>query len=260
MAAVRGRWRFRPPCTVTVATTKACTPPPRPVHPLDPGSARSHRRLVPIRARRYRPESGQRGSGYAVREDVGKRNLLRPVPRTDRGIHFPGKRARDAHPGKQFQHHPVPGLRRLPLDHRCPSRRAEPEWPSSVAPPPVVCATPTIIGAPFSVSSGATISLSGSVAGGRHRPPSRLQWTAGYATATANDLNGALTGATTTTPKFNAHPDWPPGTYFLNFERIECRAVWQRPAPPSPCRVRHRHPRSTRSQNQYGNRRQSGHT
>ena len=26
--AVRGRWRFRPPCTAVVATTKACTPPP----------------------------------------------------------------------------------------------------------------------------------------------------------------------------------------------------------------------------------------
>ena len=26
--AVRGRWRFRPPCTVTVATDKKCTPPP----------------------------------------------------------------------------------------------------------------------------------------------------------------------------------------------------------------------------------------
>jgi hypothetical protein len=26
--AVKGRWRFRPPCTVTVATQKACTPPP----------------------------------------------------------------------------------------------------------------------------------------------------------------------------------------------------------------------------------------
>ena len=25
--AVRGRWRFRPPCTATVATQKACTPP-----------------------------------------------------------------------------------------------------------------------------------------------------------------------------------------------------------------------------------------
>jgi hypothetical protein len=26
--AVKGRWRFRPPCTATVATDKACTPPP----------------------------------------------------------------------------------------------------------------------------------------------------------------------------------------------------------------------------------------
>ncbi len=35
--AVRGRWRFRPPCTATVATQKACTPPAvRPVHPAHP--------------------------------------------------------------------------------------------------------------------------------------------------------------------------------------------------------------------------------
>ncbi|HEX3087437.1 MAG TPA: PKD domain-containing protein, partial [Ilumatobacteraceae bacterium] len=75
-------------------------------------------------------------------------------------------------------------------------------WPSNVAPPGRVCATPTINGGPFSVANGASIQLSGSV-NANATSPIALAWTAGT-TPGGTDLNGALANATTTTPTFNA--------------------------------------------------------
>jgi len=74
-------------------------------------------------------------------------------------------------------------------------------WPSNVAPPGRVCATPTING-PFSVASGSSIQLSGSV-NADATSPVLLAWSAGT-TPGGTDLNGALTLATGTTPMFNA--------------------------------------------------------
>jgi hypothetical protein len=74
-------------------------------------------------------------------------------------------------------------------------------WPSNVSPPSRVCATPTING-PFSVANGASIQLSGSV-NANATSPVALAWTAGT-TLGGTDLNAALTNATTTTPTFNA--------------------------------------------------------
>jgi hypothetical protein len=87
-------------------------------------------------------------------------------------------------------------------------------WPSSVAAPAIVCATPTINGAPYSVANGASIKLSGSVTAGASTPLT-LQWTAGT-TAGGTDLNGALSSANTTTPSFNA-TGLAAGTYNLTF-------------------------------------------
>jgi hypothetical protein len=87
-------------------------------------------------------------------------------------------------------------------------------WPSSVTPPPQVCAVPTIIGSPYSVANGGSITLSGSV-NADATAPITLLWTAGT-TAGGTDLNGALTNAASTTPSFNA-TGLAAGTYFLTF-------------------------------------------
>ncbi len=86
-------------------------------------------------------------------------------------------------------------------------------WPSNVAPQAVVCATPAV-GGPYSVANGGSIPLSGSIAAGATTPVT-LHWSAGT-TAGATDLNGALTGATTTTPTFNA-AGLAAGPYFVSF-------------------------------------------
>jgi hypothetical protein len=80
--------------------------------------------------------------------------------------------------------------------------------------PAFVCATPTVNGAPYTVANGASLKLSGSITANATLPVT-LQWTAGSSPG-GTDLNGALTGATTTTPTFNA-TGLAAGTYNLTF-------------------------------------------
>ena len=86
-------------------------------------------------------------------------------------------------------------------------------WPSNVPAPAFVCATPTINGAPYTVANGGSLKLSGSVTANATTPLT-LQWTAGT-TPGGTDLNGALTGATTTTPTFSAS-GLAPKAYYLS--------------------------------------------
>ena len=51
-------------------------------------------------------------------------------------------------------------------------------WPSNVPAPTRVCATPTIIGGPYSVANGSSIVLSGAV-NADASTPLQLSWTAG---------------------------------------------------------------------------------
>jgi hypothetical protein len=213
--AVRGRWRFRPPCTATVATTKACTPPTagqfipptREVRAVVDGSSQFvPGGIVPNPASQVpgTPSAKTTANGIFYGQyhaPIGEYIFPENVP----GSPIPENNFNTIPFLAYGGYTSITGVQAGVLS----------PWPSSVAPPPVVCATPTIVGAPFSVSSGATISLSGSVPAGASAPVT-LQWTAGT-TAIANDLNGALTGATSTTPKFNA-TGLAPGTYFLNFE------------------------------------------
>jgi hypothetical protein len=75
-------------------------------------------------------------------------------------------------------------------------------WPSNVNPPARVCVTPSFLGAPYSVATGGSITLSGAV-NANATSPVTLAWTAGT-TVGGTDLNGALTAATTSTPTFNS--------------------------------------------------------
>ena len=95
-------------------------------------------------------------------------------------------------------------------------------WPSNIPAPQRVCATPTIQGAPYSVATGTSINLSGSVTANASTPL-QLSWTAGTAAAGTN-LNGALTNATTSTPTFNA-AGLAAGTYFLTFSTFNICGV-----------------------------------
>jgi hypothetical protein len=87
-------------------------------------------------------------------------------------------------------------------------------WPSNVIPTPLVAAVATINGGPYNVAFGGSTQLSGSV-NTNATSPVKLQWTVGT-TPGGTDLNAKLTNATTTNPTFNA-AGLNSGTYFLSF-------------------------------------------
>lgn len=214
--AVRGRWRFRPPCTGTALTVSAklCTPPPagefipptREVRAVVtglsqflpgtiianpssqvPGTPSAKTTANGIFYGQYHAPIG----AYIFPENVPGT----PVPENNfNSIPFL------AYGGYQS----ITGVQAGVLN----------PWPSSTAAPAFVCATPTLGGAPYSVVGGGSVQLSGIIAAGASAPVT-LQWTAGTA-ANGTDLNGALTGATTTTPRFNA-AGLAAGTYFVSF-------------------------------------------
>jgi hypothetical protein len=200
--AVRGRWRFRPPCTATVATQKACTPPSggqfipptREVRAVIDGDSQFKPGTIEANPNSQVPgtpgaQTAANGIYYGqyhapIGEYIFPENVPgTPVPENNfNTIPFL------AYGGYQS----LTGVQAGVLS----------PWPSDVAPPAVVCATPTFNGAPFSVAGGGSVQLSGSIPAGSSAPVA-LQWTAGT-TVGGTDLNGALTGASTTTPTFNA--------------------------------------------------------
>ena len=231
--AVRGRWRFRPPCTVPISTQKACSPPPagqfipptREVRAVIEGHQQFQAgTIIP------NPFSQVPGTPGATR-GVGVFAPADPGPTAANGIFwgqyhapigeyiFPENVPGTPVPENNFNsiqflafggYQSITGVQAGVLN----------PWPSSAPAPVAVCDTPTINGAPYSVANGGTINLSGSVPAGVSAP-STLQWTAGTGLfgaldGTATNLNGALTGATTTTPSFNA-TGLAAGVYNLNF-------------------------------------------
>ena len=202
LGAVKGRWRFRPPCTVTVATQKSCTPPPagtflpptREVRAVieglqtqNPQSPTAITSANGIFYGQYHAPIGE----YIFPENVPGQ----PIPENNfNSIDFL------AYGGYQS----ITGVQAGVLN----------PWPSNVPPVALVAATPTILGAPYSVANGGIINLSGSINANASSPVTLL-WTAGT-TAGGTDLNGALTGASTTTPSFNAN-GLAAATYFLSF-------------------------------------------
>jgi hypothetical protein len=212
--AVRGRWRFRPPCTATVATQKACTPPAggqfipptREVRAVIDGGSQFKPGTMEANPNSQVPgtpgaQTAANGIYYGqyhapIGEYIFPENVPgTPVPENNfNTIPFL------AYGGYQS----LTGTQAGVLD----------PWPSDVTPPAVVCATPTLNGAPYSVANGGSVQLSGSVPAGSSAPVT-LQWTAGTSVG-GIDLNGALTGASTTTPTFNAS-GLAAGTYNVRF-------------------------------------------
>ena len=212
--AVRGRWRFRPPCTTAVATAKACTPPPagefipptREVRAVVTGLSQFlPGTILPNPASQVPGTPGSKKSANGIfygqyHAPIGEYIFPENVP----GTPVPEDNFNSIPFLTYGGYQSITGVQAGVLN----------PWPSSVPAPAVVCATPTINGAPYSVAGGGTLPLSGSVPAGVSTPLT-LQWTAGT-TPGGQDLNGALTGATTTTPTFNA-TGLGAAPYFLSF-------------------------------------------
>jgi hypothetical protein len=212
--AVRGRWRFRPPCTAAVATAKACTPPP------------AGEFIPPTREIRAVVEGLQQFKPGTIIDNPNSQVPGTPGAKTAaNGIYygqyhapigeyiFPENVPGTAVPENNFNTIPFLSYGGYQSITGTQAGILNP-WPSDTAPPALVCATPTIQGGPYSVANGATINLSGSLPAGASSPIT-LQWTAGTAPH-GTDLNGALASAKTTTPTFNA-TGLAAGTYNLDF-------------------------------------------
>ena len=232
--AVRGRWRLRPPCTASVPTTKSCTPPPAGqfIPPTAEGRAvvDGFSQFLPGTTT-ANPNSQVPGTTSAKTAANGLYWGQYHAP-IDEYI-FPENVPGTAVPENNFNtidflaqggYQSVLGTQAGVLN----------PWPSNVAPSALVCATATIQGAPVTVANGASVKLSGTVAG---TTPVTVQWTAGT-TAGGTDLNGALTGATTTTPTFNS-TGLAAGTYFLTLTAsnicgpaTDSTTITVQPAPP----------------------------
>jgi hypothetical protein len=217
--AVRGRWRFRPPClasgTVPTNLVRQCVngpantflPPTREVRAVIEG----HQQFLPGSAT-PNPASQVPGSGTEVASANGilYGQYHAPIGEYIFPENTPGNPIVEnnfntidflAYGGYQS----FTGVQAGVLN----------PWPSNVAAPSRVCATPTLNGAPYSVANGGTIQLSGSVNANATSPVS-VAWTAGTL-PNGTDLNGALTAAATSTPTFNA-TGLAAGVYNLTFK------------------------------------------
>jgi hypothetical protein len=232
--AVRGRWRFRPPCTATAGTLtpgKGCTPPPtgqfvpptREVRavitglsqlvpggttanpasqiPVDPAPVCLYTNGVKTNTTACTTANGIFYGQYHA--PIGEYIFPENVPGT-------------VVPENNFNTIPFLAFGGYQSGTGVKAGVLNP-WPSNVPAPLPVCATPTFNGAPYSVANGGSIQLSGSVTAGATTPVT-VSWTAGtglFGTAKGTDLNGALTNPTTTTPTFNA-TGLAAGTYNVN--------------------------------------------
>lgn len=202
LGAVKGRWRFRPPCTVPVATDKSCTPPvggsflppTREVRAVIEG----HQQFL-TGTTTANPASQVPGTATAVTSangiywgqyhaPIGEYIFPENVP----GQPIPENNFNTIEFLSYGGYQSLTGVQAGVLN----------PWPSNVLPAPFACATPTILGAPYSVANAGSINLSGSV-NADATSPVKLSWTAGT-TVGGTDLNGALTNATTTSPSFSA--------------------------------------------------------
>ena len=227
LGAVRGRWRLRPPCTAAIATDKVCTPPPagqyipptRELRAVITGLSQFVPGTITPNAASQIPVSPAVActyvNGFATNQPCTTANGIfygqyhAPIGEYIFPENVPGT----AVPEANFNtinflayggYQSITGVQAGVLN----------PWPSSFAPAALVCAGATLNGAPYSVANGGSIQLSGSVTAGATTPV-KVQWIAGTSLHGTN-LNGALTGASTTTPIFNAL-GLVAGTYFLDF-------------------------------------------
>jgi hypothetical protein len=208
--AVRGRWRFRPPClvfgTVPTKPDKQCVmnqigqfiPPTREVRAVIEGL----QQFVPGT---ILPNPNSQVPGTASAKTAANGIFYGQYHAPIEEYIFPENVPGTAVPENNFNTINFLAYGGYQSNSGVQAGVLSP-WPSNVTPPPVVCAAPTLNGAPYTVVSGGSVTLSGSITAGATSPVT-VAWTAGtglFGTPTGNNLAAALTGANTTTPTFNA--------------------------------------------------------
>ena len=181
IGAVKGRWRFRPPCVAAVATDKDCTPPPAGTFLPPPREVRAviegQQTQIPGLAGAITQANGIYYGQYHA--PIGEYIFPENIPGSPIVQNNFNELAFLAAGGYSSSTGVVaPGA----LD----------PWPSDVTPTPV-CAAPTAFsGGPYTMADGGTITLSGSATG---TGPFTYAWTADV---------GTLTNAATANPTYTS--------------------------------------------------------
>ena len=182
LGAVRGRWRFRPPCTATAATLqpgKGCTPPPA-------GQFIPPTREVRAVIEGLQTQVPGSGTEVAVANGIDYGQYHAPIeeyifPENVPGTVVPENNFNTLPFLAQGGYASVTGVQAGILN----------PWPSSVG--AIACAKPTA-GGPYSVPAGGNLLVNGAVAANATQPVT-IAWTT---------TGGTLTGATTATPTLAA--------------------------------------------------------
>jgi hypothetical protein len=174
--AVKGRWRFRPPCTVPVATDKSCTPPP------------GNTFLPPTREVRAVIEGAWvPGQTTAFANGIVAGQYHAPIAEYIFPENLPGT------PIVPNNFNTIAFLAQGGYTSSAGTLAGQLNpWPDSIIPTPA-CLVPTVnTGGPYTVAAGGSVSLVGSATG---TAPVTFSWTAS---------SGALSGAAIANPVFSA--------------------------------------------------------
>jgi hypothetical protein len=175
--AVKGRWRFRPPCTTTTATDKACTPPPAGTF------------LPPTREVRAVIEGAWDPTVNATFANgliAGQYHA--PILEYIFPENIPGS------PIVENNFNTIPFLAQGGYTSSAGTLAGQlSPWPSSATPAPACTAAVAGAGGPYTVPSGGTVTLAGNATG---TGPFSYLWTA--------PAQGSLSSLTVSNPVFTA--------------------------------------------------------
>ncbi len=183
--AVKGRWRFRPPCTATVADQKSCTPPPAGTF------------LPPAREVRAVIEGQQSQVPGLVTAKTSANGIFYGQYHAPIGEYiFP-----ENIPGAPIVENNFNSIDFLTKGGYVSSggtlAKVLDPWPSNVVPTPACVAPTAIPGGPYTVASGGTVNLTGSASG---TAPFTYAWTASSGSIANANLAVATYSALGATP------------------------------------------------------------
>lgn len=190
--AVKGRWRFRPPCTASVATDKACTPPPggtflpptREVRAVIEGQQSQG---CPTASACANPASPVSNTALKSANGLVYGQYHAPILEYIFPENIPGT------PIVENNFNAIPFLAQGGYTSSGGTIASQlSPWPSNVVPTPACLAPTASAGGPYTVAFDGTVSLVGSGSGST---PLTFAWTAS---------SGSLTNANTATPTFSA--------------------------------------------------------
>ena len=183
--AVKGRWRFRPPCTAAVATDKACTPPPGGVF-IPP--TREMRAIIEGQQATQVPPAPTNPNARLAANGIYYGQYHAPILEYIFPENIPGT------PIVENNFDTIDFLAKGGYTSSAGTLVGQlSPWPSSIVPTPACTPASASAGGPYTVASGGSITLAGSASG---TGPFTLSWTL--------PAVGSLSSTTVANPLYSA--------------------------------------------------------